>query len=329
MGTIINHLPAFVLSPLILGFILDAAMGDPRWFPHPIRLFGKLIVTGEKILNSGKNRILKGGILTLTLTGMTFTLLFFALNLLKGHPFIHLIIESTMVFYGIANRNLIEECTKVEKILNKEGLESARKQLSTIVGRDTDKLTENQVRIATLETLSENLSDGVIAPIFYYALGGVPLMFTYKMINTLDSMIGYKNERFNKFGKIAAKTDDILNLIPARLTALLMVTVSFSLRGLVFVCKYGNRHYSPNAGYPEAALAGILNCRFGGANYYYGKLVNKPFIGNKDRVMSKTDLRKAVAVNFGTASVFVIFQPTLNSLFAIITQINIIFLVSL
>jgi adenosylcobinamide-phosphate synthase len=305
MGTIINHIPAFVLTPLILGFILDAAMGDPRWMPHPIRLFGKLIFIGEKLLNNGKNRILKGGLLTFSLIGMTFTLLFFALNLLKSYSYIHLTIESILVFFGIANRNLIEECMKVEKALNKKGLESARKQLSTIVGRDTDKLSENQVRKATLETLSENLSDGVIAPLFFYAIGGVPLMFTYKMMNTLDSIIGYKNERLNKFGKIAAKTDDILNFIPARLTAFLMVIVSFNWRGLLFIFKYGNRHSSPNAGYPEAALAGILNCRFGGANYYHGERVEKPVIGKNDRKLSNADLRKAVVINLGAALVFV------------------------
>jgi adenosylcobinamide-phosphate synthase len=273
--------------------------------PHPIRLFGKLIFIGEKLLNNGKNRILKGGLLTFSLIGMTFTLLFFALNLLKSYSYIHLTIESILVFFGIANRNLIEECMKVEKALNKKGLESARKQLSTIVGRDTDKLSENQVRKATLETLSENLSDGVIAPLFFYAIGGVPLMFTYKMMNTLDSIIGYKNERLNKFGKIAAKTDDILNFIPARLTAFLMVIVSFNWRGLLFIFKYGNRHSSPNAGYPEAALAGILNCRFGGANYYHGERVEKPVIGKNDRKLSNADLRKAVVINLGAALVFV------------------------
>jgi adenosylcobinamide-phosphate synthase len=312
MDAIINHIQAFVLTPLILGFILDSVIGDPQWFPHPIRFFGKLIFIGERLLNKGKNRILKGGILTLLLTGMVFILLFVAINQLKSFPNIQLITESLLVFFGIANRNLIEECLKVEKVLNEKGLESARKQLSTIVGRDTKKLSENQVRIATLETLSENLSDGVIAPIFYYAIGGIPLMFAYKMINTLDSMTGYKNERFIRFGKIAAKTDDILNFIPARLTAILMVVVSFSLRGLIFLFKFGNKHSSPNAGYPEAALAGILNCRFGGANYYHGKLVEKPVIGRNYRDISKKDLGKAVAVNLGVVLFFIFLVLFLN-----------------
>ncbi|MEX0983170.1 MAG: adenosylcobinamide-phosphate synthase CbiB [Bacteroidales bacterium] len=305
MDTIISYILPWLLTPLMLGFILDTLMGDPRWLPHPIRLFGKLIFIGEKHLNSGKNRILKGGILTLTLTGMVFTLLFVALNLLKSYPKFQLIAESILVFFGIANRNLIEECLKVDKVLKKKGVDEARKQLRTIVGRDTEKLSENQVRIATLETLSENLSDGVIAPLFYYAIGGIPLMFAYKMVNTIDSMIGYKNERFKKFGKIAAKTDDILNFIPARLTALLMVVISFNYRGLIFIFKYGNKHSSPNAGYPEAALAGILNCRFGGANYYHEKLVEKPFIGEKDRVILSFDLKKAVIINVAVTFIFV------------------------
>lgn len=306
MDTIINHIPACILTPLVLGFFLDSAIGDPYWIPHPIRLFGKLIFIGEKHLNNGKNRILKGGILSLSLTGMVFTFMIVVLNLLKSYPIIQLTIESILVFWGIANRNLVEECLKVEKVLNKKGLESARKQLSTIVGRDPDKLTVNQVRIATLETLSENLSDGVIAPLFYYAIGGVPLMFAYKMVNTLDSMIGYKNERYSKFGRIAAKTDDVLNLVPARLTAFLMVIISLSWRGLHFVFKYGNKHSSPNAGFPEAALAGILNCKFGGANYYHGKLVEKPVIGHNNRKLSKVDLIKAVTINYVVSISFII-----------------------
>lgn len=306
MDTIINYMQPWLLTPLVLGFILDTLIGDPRWLPHPIRLFGKLVFIGEKRLNIGKNRVLKGGLLTLTLTGIVFTLLFGIHILLRTYPHILLIVESILVFYGIANRNLIEECLKVEKALNHKGLDGARKQLSTIVGRDTDKLSENQVRIAVLETLSENLSDGVIAPVFYYAIGGIPLMFAYKMVNTLDSMIGYKNERFHKFGKIAAKTDDVLNFIPARITALLMVLVSFSWRGLVFIFKYGNKHSSPNAGYPEAALAGILNCRFGGANYYHGKLVEKPFIGSVEKELTQIDIIISSITNVTVTLVFVL-----------------------
>ncbi len=305
MDSIINHIRFWLLTPIILGFILDSLLGDPYWLPHPVRFFGKLIFVGEKYLNRGKNKVLKGGILAFVLTGIVFSFFKFALMPLKNYPLIALIVKSIFVYFGIANRSLITESLKVERTLKKKGIVEARKQLGTIVGRDTAKLKENHIRIATLETLSENLSDGVIAPLFYYAMGGVPLMFTYKMVNTLDSMIGYKNERFRQFGKVAAKTDDVLNFVPARITALLMVLVTFSWRGLVFVFKYGNKHSSPNAGYPEAALAGILNCRFGGPNYYLGKLVEKPFIGKIAKEIKYVDLKKAVMTNVLVSIVFI------------------------
>jgi adenosylcobinamide-phosphate synthase len=202
-----------------------------------------------------------------------------------------------MVFYGLANRSLIAEALKVNRKLKHEGLEAARKQLSFIVGRETSGLSENKVRIAIMETVSENLSDGVIAPLCYYAIGGIPLMLTYKMVNTLDSMIGYKNEHFKDFGMFAARMDDVLNYIPARVTALLMVLITASGRGFSFILKYGNKHSSPNSGFPEAALAGILNCRFGGPNAYGGKIVDKPFIGHNNRVITSADIKKACLVN--------------------------------
>lgn len=176
-------------------------------------------------------------------------------------------------------------------------LDEGRKQVARIVGRDTSALSAQEVRTAALETLAENLSDGVIAPLFWYAVLGVPGMMAYKMVNTLDSMIGYRNERYRQFGCIAARIDDVANYIPARLTALLMILVSGRSSLLRFVGKYGSRHASPNSGYPEAALAGILNCRFGGPHYYFGEEVWKPFIGNNERALTTEDMKKAVCVN--------------------------------
>ena len=175
----------------------------------------------------------------------------------------------------------------------------ARKKgaLDRIVGRDTSALSAQEVRTAALETLAENLSDGVVAPLFWYLLLGVPGMLAYKMVNTLDSMVGYKNERYRRFGCFAARLDDVANYIPARLTALLMILVSGRFSLLRFVGKYGSRHASPNSGYPEAALAGILNCRFGGPHYYFGEEVWKPFIGNNERALTTEDMKKAVCVN--------------------------------
>jgi adenosylcobinamide-phosphate synthase len=220
------------------------------------------------------------------------------LKLAGSNEILFIVLASIGVFYGLANRSLIHEANKVILALEKNGLGAGREQLSYIVGRETRTLNEQQIRTAVLETLAENLSDGVIAPLFFYALGGVPAMMAYKMANTLDSMIGYKSERFRQFGWFAARFDDLLNIIPSRLTALLMVTLSFSPRGLAYVFRYGHRHSSPNAGYPEAALAGILNCRFGGPNVYHGTLVEKPYIGKTPRVITNTDLYKTCILNF-------------------------------
>jgi adenosylcobinamide-phosphate synthase len=176
-------------------------------------------------------------------------------------------------------------------------LEEGRAQVARIVGRDTSELSAQEVRTAALETLAENLSDGVIAPLFWYMLGGVPGMLAYKMVNTLDSMIGYKTERYKDFGCWAAHIDDVANYLPARLTAMLMVLAAGRPLLMHFVWKNGRNHASPNSGYPEAALAGILNCRFGGPHYYFGQLFDKPYIGEYDRLLTTDDMKKAVRVN--------------------------------
>ncbi len=293
-----------LIIPLVAGFFLDALLGDPYWLPHPVRLFGKLIYAGEKGLNKGRNKKLKGGLFAIVLIAVTYFVFFCVFELLENLKILYLVVASLFVFYGLANRSLIVESLKVIRKLNGEGIVEARKQLSTIVGRETKNLNENQMRIAVLETLSENLSDGVVAPLFYYAFGGLPAMFAYKMVNTLDSMIGYKNERFVHFGYFAAKIDDVVNYIPSRVTAFLMVLITLNFRGLKFMYKYGRKHSSPNAGFPEAALAGILNCRFGGPNYYSGMLVEKPFIGNHSRAVYNKDIYKACIINFFVALMF-------------------------
>lgn len=294
-----------IIIPLLCGFVLDCLIGDPHGLPHPVRLFGNLISLGERKLNKGRKRKLKGALLAIALVGFTFTVIYIGESLIAKNELLLYILSSVFVFYGLANRSLIQESVKVIQKLNQKGLEAGRKQLSMIVGRDTSNLNENEIRTAVLETLAENLSDGVIAPLFFYALGGIPGMFAYKMANTLDSMIGYKNIRYKDFGYFAAKFDDVLNYIPARITAVLMVTVTFSLRGLIFIFKYGRKHSSPNAGFPEAALAGILNCRFGGPNVYHGVLLDKPFIGDREKQLGNKDMLIACAVNFISTVVFI------------------------
>ena len=201
------------------------------------------------------------------------------------------------VFYCLAGTTLIKEVRAVFVALDRS-LEEGRAQVARIVGRDTSELSAQEVRKAALETLAENLSDGVIAPLFWLMLLGTPGMLAYKMVNTLDSMIGYHTERYLHFGCWAARIDDVANYIPARLTAALMVIFTSSpFHHLAFIRKYGRNHASPNSGYPEAALASILDCQFGGPHKYFGEMFYKPFIGDRDRELSTADMKTAVRVN--------------------------------
>ncbi|WP_299460377.1 adenosylcobinamide-phosphate synthase CbiB [uncultured Microscilla sp.] len=298
--------------PLLLGYLLDLLLGDPRRLPHPIRWFGNSISLSEKLLNRGRARFLKGALLTIGLVALVFISLAFAEKWINQlHPLAGILLSTLGVFYGLANKSLIQEGKAVFDTLDQQGVEAGRKRLAWIVGRDTGQLSPQQIRVAVFETMSENLSDGVIAPLFFYALFGVPGIMAYKMVNTLDSMIGYHNDRYEQFGKFAARLDDLLNFVPARLTALLMVLVSFNGRALCFVYKYGRQHKSPNAGYPEAALAGILNCRFGGPNKYHGVWVPKPYIGQQERPISHPEFGRVATINHLTTALMVGFMVSL------------------
>ena len=247
-----------LILPLLIGWILDKLLGDPIGLPHPVVGFGKLISFCEKRWNCGTHRMLKGGVAAIMLI-----LLVYAGSVLVLHylfvlnRWLGIILSAVLVFYCLAGTTLINEVRQVFLAAD-HSLEEGRKQVSRIVGRDTSELTDQEVRTAALETLAENLSDGVIAPLFWYLLLGVPGMLAYKMVNTLDSMIGYRNERYLQFGCVAAHIDDMANYIPARLTAFLMVLCAGRPGLLRFVGKYGNRHASPNSGYPESALAVFL-----------------------------------------------------------------------
>jgi len=286
---------------LLIGWVLDLLFGDPARLPHPIVWFGKAIAFCERRLNKGSHRKLKGALVAVGLIASAFTttsLLIYSFSLLI--PQSSFLISALLIFYCLAGTTLIREVREVFLALDRS-LDEGRRQVARIVGRDTSELSAQEVRTAALETLAENLSDGVVAPLFWLAILGVPGMMAYKMVNTLDSMIGYKTERYKDFGCWAAHIDDIANYIPARLTAFLMILphaiVNCQLSIVNFVRKNGRHHASPNSGYPEAALAGILNCRFGGPHYYFGQLFDKPFIGDNDRELTTADMRKAVRIN--------------------------------
>ena len=288
---------------LLIGWLLDLLFGDPQRLPHPIVWFGKAIAFFEHRLNKGSHRKLKGAFTAVFLIACIFVLTWFLCHSLQLLPSpvgeglgVRLLFDTIIIFYCLAGTTLIREVRAVFLALDRS-LDEGRKQVARIVGRDTSELSAQEVRTAALETLAENLSDGVIAPLFWLAIGGVPAMVTYKMVNTLDSMIGYRTERYKDFGCWAAHIDDVANYIPARITALLMIIAAGKPQLIGFVWRNGRNHASPNSGYPEAALAGILDCRFGGPHYYFGELFDKPYIGENARELTTADMQKAVRVN--------------------------------
>lgn len=302
------------LLPLLMGVLADALLGDPAWLPHIVVKFGWLISTAERWFNKGLHRRLKGALTALFLIGCTYILFWWFIPFCYGlNRWLGVCVSAIFIFYFLAGKTLIKEVRMVFQALD-ESLEKGRIQLSRIVGRDTANLDAQEIRTAALETLAENLSDGVIAPLFWYMLFGVPGMAAYKMINTLDSMIGYKTERYRDFGCWAAHIDDIANWIPARLTALLMV-LSAGRPGLLrFVHKYGRQHASPNSGFPESALAGILDCRFGGTHTYFGQEFYKPYIGENPRELTTKDARRAIRINVISEVIMVILVIAVRSL---------------
>ncbi|MCD8388140.1 MAG: adenosylcobinamide-phosphate synthase CbiB [Bacteroidales bacterium] len=296
----------WAIGPLVAAMILDWSIGDPEGWPHPIVWMGQAISACEHCFNHGQHRKAKGAVCAvglIAIAGALAWLVVWTAELLG--EWVKFGVETILIFYCLAGTTLIREVRGVFRAADL-GLEQGRKQVGRIVGRDTASLSDHEVRTAALETLAENLSDGVIAPLFWFALLGVPGMVAYKMVNTLDSMIGYRNERYREFGSWAARIDDAANYIPARLTALLMVLVSGRWGLLSFVHRYGREHLSPNSGYPEAALAGILDCRFGGPHDYFGELVPKPYIGSNERALVSADIKTAVYVNRAAELVMII-----------------------
>jgi len=290
---------------LIAAFTLDLLAGDPYWLPHPIRWMGR----GIETLEPGFRRlpiplIYSGALMAILLVSTTYLLTLGLVHLFRYiHPILELIINIILIVYCISTRSLDRSARDVlEQLLNGD-LSGARSRVGLIVGRDTNRLGFNGIRRAVVETVAENFVDGVAAPLFYAIIGGAPLAMTYKMINTLDSMIGYKNERFYQFGKVAARIDDAANFLPARLSVPVISLAAYLLgqsgrRTFVTALTEGANHSSPNAGYPEAAFAGALAVRLNGPGVYDGIRVEKPFIGKRFGQVADMDIRRACDLMF-------------------------------
>lgn len=293
-----------------VGFLLDQLFGDPYFLPHPVRGIGWLIAKMEKMLRSGNPQEnstereaaerRQGKLLVavvLLLTGMIAALLL--CGAYAVHPKLGMVIEAVMTYQILAARCLQVESSKVWKQLNAGNLEGARKAVSMIVGRDTEHLTEEGVAKAAIETVAENTSDGVIAPMLYTALGGPVLGFLYKAVNTMDSMVGYKNEKYLHFGRAAAKLDDVVNYLPARISALLMIGAvlvsgkNYSGKQAWWIWRRDNRkHASPNSAQTESVCAGALGIQLAGDASYFGKVVKKPYIGDPTKPVEPEDIRR-------------------------------------
>lgn len=304
----------WTLLAVVLGFAIDLFVGDPRWLYHPVRLIGNGISLGEKILRPlfPKNKTgerIAGTLLVVLVVGFStaipLAVLWAAYHI---HTALGVAIETFWCYQLLATRSLRDESMKVEDALARGTIEDARYAVSMIVGRDTDSLDEEGVTKAAVETVAENASDGVIAPLFYMAIGGAVLGFTYKAINTLDSMIGYKNDRYQYFGTAGARLDDIANFIPARLCAWLMITAS-GVCGLdqkfakKIYLRDRHNHASPNSAHTEAVMAGALNVQLAGPAWYFGKLHDKPTIGDNIRPVEPEDIARANRLLYTTAAV--------------------------
>lgn len=278
-------------SVLAAAYLFDWIAGDPQWFPHPVRLIGRGIDEGERVLRrpgqTHAAELAAGGVLTLGMVVVAYLSTAKTIAWMKERDRrLGFVAETLLAWTCLASRSLHDEASAVVNALEKHDIVLARQRLSRIVGRDTQSLSEQEISRAVIETVAESCSDGVIAPLFYMALGGVPLAMSYKAVNTLDSMIGHADDRYFYFGKIAARLDDVANFVPSRLTALGIITAALiedasPAAALQTWRRDGAKHKSPNAGQPESAIAGALRVRLGGENYYAGELLASPLIGEE------------------------------------------------
>lgn len=316
------------LTAIIAGFILDLIFGDPHWLPHPICLIGNMIGFLERnlrrLLEPGKWALLCGGALMVAIVlVVSFAVPYVILHCAgQLHPWLRWALETVMCYQIFATKCLRDESMKVFTALQSGDLADARVKLSWIVGRDTQNLDEEEVTKGAVETVAENTADGIIAPMLYMFIGGAPLAFLYKGINTMDSMVGYKNDKYLYFGRCAAKLDDLANLIPARITGLVMILASYFLNldaknawKIFWRDRYN--HLSPNSAMTESVTAGALNIQLGGDHFYFGKLVHKDTIGDDLRPVRPDDIAAANNLLYMTAVLCLL-------LFSLVYLINIL-----
>lgn len=300
------------MAAIIAGFILDLIFGDPHWLPHPICLIGNLIGFIERNLRPrlepNKGALLLGGALMVIIVLVISFVVPMAILLAAGmvSSWLAFALETLMCYQIFATKCLRDESMKVYIALHNHDLADARVKLSWIVGRDTQNLDEEEITKGAVETVAENTADGIIAPMFYMFLGGVPLAFLYKGINTMDSMVGYKNDKFLYFGRCAAKLDDLANLLPARITGLVMIGAAFVLgldgkNAWKIFWRDRYNHLSPNSAMTESVTAGALNIQLGGDHFYFGKLVHKDTIGDDIRPVCPEDIVKTNRLLYMTA----------------------------
>lgn len=298
---------------IVLAYILDLILGDPRWFPHPVKGMGWLIKKLEPILRKVfKNQLIGGIVLAISVIGISWCLGFMIIKLAYSiNRYLGSIISILIIYSSLAAKDLDVESMEVYHSLEKKDIISAREKLSLIVGRDTNNLEYQGVVRATVETVAENIVDGVISPLFYAFIGGAPLALAYKAINTLDSMVGYKNDTYKDFGWASAKIDTLANFIPARLLILFLSFASFvagkdALNSLRIARRDGRKNPSLNSGIPEAAIAGALGIRLGGLNYYNSKPALKPFIGDDINALEIGHIKDSINISYISSILFLI-----------------------
>ena len=303
---------------ILIGFLLDCIFGDPRRLPHPICLIGNFINLMEKVLRrafpkSERGELAGGAVLAAAVPAAAFGVSFMILRLCEAvNPVLKFAVETFFCYQIFAAKSLKDESMRVYRYVEAGDIENSRKYLSWIVGRDTKELSFEKIDKAVVETVAENTSDGVVAPLIFMAAGGAPLAFLYKGVNTLDSMVGYKNDRYLYFGRASAKLDDLLNFIPARLTGLAMCLGTF-FTGLDWRTAFRiyrrdrKNHSSPNSAHPESACAGALNIQLGGDAYYFGKLYRKKTIGDDIRPVNSGDIKLAIRLMYAASVICLVF----------------------